>query len=122
MPNEERITEDEHGQPVIQIPLVNELRSIQQTISDGFGEMRGRLDGKADKADLDRIDRRMDEHGQRLDKHIDDSSKRFSEIDDWHSKGTWTWALWQKVAGAVFAVAMLVATLLSSSVAHWIGH
>ena len=56
----ERISEDDDGNLVISTPLLTKLDNIQREQAAGFAGLREALDGKADKADLSRLEARWE--------------------------------------------------------------
>ena len=66
MNDDESIAKGPDGQPVIQVALLAELRNIQRGQAAGFAEVKTALNGKADKADVARLETRLDDHATKI--------------------------------------------------------
>jgi len=96
---EEKITQDEDGNLVIQTGLMSELQGIRSDIAGGFGRMEGnlhQLDGRVRSLEAWRHDREVaaDVHHQRDDRERAGLTRR------------------QKIWGGVGVVAVIVATVV----------
>lgn len=119
----DRVTQDDHGQLVVTRPLMDEIQGLRSDVSAGFAGLTARLEGKADKADVARMEARLDEHGTQI-----------AELRQWrHDRETAAGVTArrldrvltrrQKVWGIVGAVALVAATAMSGVLASlFTGH
>lgn len=108
----DRITEDDAGNLVISRPLMDEIQGLRSDVASGNATIVAKLEGKADKADMARMETRLDEHGRQI-----------SELQQWrhdkevvggihqqHDQQRFTTR--QKFWGVVGAAALVVATVI----------
>ena len=118
MPSGERIEQDQAGQLVVTTPLVEELRSLRNEVTGGFAALKSSMATKADKADLSRIEARLEEHHRRIteveawkhDREVANGVHRERDGDLLTHR--------QKLWGGVAAAALFAATILGPVLAN----
>lgn len=63
------IVDDDQGQPWVRTRLVDELQGIRAEQAAGFASLAKALEHKADKADVAKLEARLDEHQRDLAGH-----------------------------------------------------
>jgi hypothetical protein len=118
----DRITEDEDGQLVVTTPLLVMLNNIQRDVAAGFAGLQVSLDGKADKADLAKLEGRWESLNRRVEGLETSRHDREIAATVHQQRDQRTFTKRQKVWGVAGAVALLLATVGGPILAVTITH
>lgn len=108
----EDIVPDEDGQLVIRTPLLATLDALRTEQAAGFARVETAMRGKADKADVSRMEARLDAHGAAIAaletwRHDKEVASRVHADRDRRQ-----WTVRQKVGAVCGVVAVVAATVL----------
>ena len=121
--SDEKISFGPDGQPLITTPLLGELQSLRSEQAAGFAALGTKLEGKADKADVARLETRLDAHGSDIAELQDWSHDREVARGVHEDRDTRLLTRRQKIWGGIGVVFLGLCTLLSPIILFFItGH
>jgi hypothetical protein len=117
---DEKITHGSDGELVITTPLLAELQGIRGLLSDGFARMSTKLEGKADKADMARLEARLDQHATDI---AELKTRRHDEELERVVEGRFATQVLtrrQKVWGSIGVCGLIISPLVGQVLSHFI--